>query len=111
MTDFLPTRRQFGTAILAGGVASAMINRRASAQSAKRARVFVPPLNANWTSGYELIEIADLGASELEFDRIDERIYLLGCSGGGDRCNDGGLKPEPVHRHRLQNMQTGTCCA
>lgn len=58
MTDFLPTRRQFG-AVFAGGLAAAMIDRRAAAGTANRARVFVPPLNANWTSGYELIELAD----------------------------------------------------
>lgn len=60
MSDFLkPTRRQFGATILGGGLAAAMLNRRAAAGELRRARGFVPPLNANWTSGYELIELAD----------------------------------------------------
>lgn len=54
-----PTRRQFGAAVVSGALAAAMINRRASAQDRRKARVFVPPLNANWTGGYELIEVAD----------------------------------------------------
>ncbi|MBL9057951.1 MAG: hypothetical protein JNJ84_16920 [Rhodobacteraceae bacterium] len=40
-----PTRRQFG-ALVGGTLAAAMINRRAAAGTLRRARVFVPPLNA-----------------------------------------------------------------